>query len=57
MTTKTRLFAPYGLNLYQQPLSSLDVMGWNLIVMLVDAILLMAAKVAFEYNLHSLLKR
>ena len=30
MTTKTRLFAPYGLNLYQQPLSSLDVMGWNL---------------------------
>ena len=57
MTTKTRLFAPYGLNLYQQPLSSLDVMGWNLIVMVVEAILLMATKVAFEYNLHSLLKR
>ena len=57
MTAKTRLFAPYGVDIYQHPLATWDIMGLNALIMGVEAVLLLAAKLAVEYNLHSSLKR
>ena len=59
MTVKARLFAPYGLedDVYQTPLVTWDVMGANVTAMAVEAVILLSAKLAVEYNLHSTLKR
>ena len=57
MTVKTRLFAPYGVDLYQHPLATWNVMGLNVLVMGVEAVLLLVAKLAVEHNLHSALWR
>ena len=57
MTVKARLFAPYGVDLYQHPLATWEVMGLNALVMGLEASLLLVAKLAIEYNMHSAVTR